>query len=160
MKNDNDDIPTVDEINTQENDSYDDMTLAEQEFFSYCEANEFDYDEAGMEEDSRRDFVRIKKRFTKAIVEKRLVVDGCKIIYTVSNRSPKETAGTKFTIARPNGRALLAMDGLKDTQQQTKLMHYIAALCRVAKHDIGKISSLDKKDYQVLQDVAILFLTE
>jgi len=160
MRNNDNDFSSVGETNAQDTAASDGgMTLAEQEFIAYCEANEFDYDEAGMDEDNRRDFVRIKKRFMKAIAEKRLVIDGCKIIYTVSDRS-KETAGTKFTISRPNGRALLAMDGHKDTQQQTKLMNYMAALCGIPKHDIGKISSLDKKDYQLIQDVAILFLTE
>jgi len=161
MQNNNDNFSDVDEMDAPDSTANDGgTTLAEQEFTAYCEANEFDCDEAVMDEDSRRDFLRIKKRFTKAIAEKRLVVDGCKIIYTVSDRSPKEIAGTKFTIERPNGRALLAMDGHKDTQQQTKLMNYMAALCRIPKHDIGKISSLDKKDYQLIQDVAILFLTE
>ena len=151
-----------DDIETENAEAEDsgDITFEEQEFRNYCEANEFDYDELGMDEDSRKDFVKIKKRFMKAVTEKRIIVDGEKIIYTVSDRSPKEMAGTKLTISRPNGRTLLAMDGHKDTQQQTKLMSYMAALCRIPRNEISKISSLDKKDHQVIQDIAILFLTE
>jgi len=151
-----------DELNDIENTTADDSGLSfeELEFRRYCEANEFDYDELGMDDDSRKDFVKIKKRFMKAVVEKRLVVDGEKLVYTISDRSPKEMTGTKVTISRPNGRTLLAMDGHKDTQQQTKLMSYMAALCRIPRNEIHKISSLDKKDHQIIQDVAILFLTE
>ncbi|MCL2093820.1 MAG: hypothetical protein FWH12_06460 [Treponema sp.] len=152
-----DDIENLDEETSADDSGF---SFEEQEFRSYCEANEFDYDELGMDEDSRRDFVKIKKRFMKAVKEKRIVVDGEKIIYTVSDRSPKDMAGTKLTISRPNGRTLLAMDGHKDTQQQTKLMSYMAALCRIPRNEISKISSLDKKDHQIIQDVAILFLTE
>ena len=136
------------------------LSFEEGEFRRYCEANEFDYDELGMDEGDRKDFVKIKKRFMKAIKEKRLTVDGEKVLYTVSDRSPKEMAGTKLTISRPNGRTLLAMDGHKDTQQQTKLLSYMAALCRIPRNEISKISSLDKKDHQIIQDIAMLFLTE
>jgi hypothetical protein len=137
-----------------------DLTFEEQEFLNYCEANEFDHDENAMEPEDRKDFVKIKRRFMKAVAEKRIVVDGDKLIYTVSERSPKDMAGTKLTISRPNGRTLLAMDGYKDTQQQNKLAAYIAALCRIDRRDIHKITSLDKKDNQLLQDIAVLFLTE
>jgi hypothetical protein len=137
-----------------------DLTFEEQEFLNYCEANEFDHDENAMDDDDRKDFVKIKKRFMKAVAEKRIVVDGDKLIYTVSERSPKDMVGTKLTISRPNGRTLLAMDGYRDTQQQNKLAAYIAALCRIDRRDIHKITSLDKKDNQLIQDIAVLFLTE
>jgi len=135
------------------------ISLEEQEFIAYCEANEFDYDEEGMDADTRRDFVKIKKRFTRAIKEKRLLVNGCKIEYTVSQRS-EGMAEEKITIGRPKGNALLAMDGYKDGQQQSKLLAYMASLCKIPRNEIHKISSLDKKDYQIIQDVAVLFLTE
>jgi hypothetical protein len=150
----------LDVLNETETDSASGISFGEGEFIRYCEANEFDHDEAGMDEDTRKDFIKIKKRFMKAVAEKRIVVEGDKLIYTVSDRSPKEMAGQKLTVSRPNGRTLLAMDGHKDTQQQTKLLNYMAALCRISRSDIHKISSLDKKDHQIIQDVAILFLTE
>ena len=141
-------------------DSESEITFEEQEFISYCEANEFDCDEDGMDADDRKDFIKIKKRFMKAVKEKRIVVDGEKIIYTVSDKSPKSMAGTQLTISRPNGRTLLAMDGHKDTQQQIKLQNYMAALCRIPRNEIHKITSLDKKDHQIVLDIATLFLTE
>jgi len=133
-------------------------SLAEQEFAAYCEANEIDCDESTMDEDALKDFAKIKKRFIRAITEKRLVVNGCKIEYTVSDKSAG-MAGKKITIGRPTGRAMLAMNGFKDTQQSSKLLAYMAALCNISKTEIHMISGLDIKDHQIIQDVAILFLT-
>jgi len=135
-----------------------DISLAEQEFIAYCEANELDCNEEGMDDESRKDFAKIKKRFVRAITEKRLVVNGCKIEYTVSDKSVG-MAGQKITIGRPTGRTMLAMNGYKDSQQPSKLLAYMAALCNMSKTEIHKISGLDIKDHQIIQDVAILFLT-
>jgi len=135
-----------------------DISLAEQEFIAYCEANELDCNEEGMDEDTLRDFLKIKKRFVRAITEKRLVVNGRKIEYTISDMSAG-MVGQKITIGRPSGRSMLAMDGLKDNQQSSKLLAYMASLCNMSKTEHHKISGLDKKDHQIIQDVAILFLT-
>ena len=134
------------------------ISFEEQEFINYCEANEFDYNEEGMDNDSRKDFVKIKKRFIKAVSEKRLVVDGDKIEYIVSSKS-EGMAGQKIIIHRPNGRTLLAMDNYKEGHH-SRLMGYMAALCKIPRNEIHKISSLDKKDHQIIQDIAVLFLTE
>jgi hypothetical protein len=40
------------------------------------------------------------------------------------------------------------------------LQAFIAAITGTQKRDIQNIANLDKKDYQILQDVAILFLTD
>jgi hypothetical protein len=132
-------------------------TFEEQEFYNWCDANDIDHAIDGMDEDDRKSFEKIKRHFTAAIKEKRLVVEGDHFTYTVSERSPN--AGDKFTVKRPNGRAMLAMDGFKENQQNQKLIAFIAAISGVEKRDIVKISGLDNKDYKVLQDVAILFLT-
>ncbi|GHV90448.1 hypothetical protein AGMMS50268_09510 [Spirochaetia bacterium] len=160
----------LDEQEGQENefvDGEDDsgISFAEQEFINYCEANGLDYEEAAMDEDEAKDFRKIKRHFTRAVDEKRITVDGTALIYTVSNRSPKTAAGktlagSQFTIRRPNGRAMLAMDGYKDTQQMNKLEAYMAAICGIEKRDIGMIAALDKTDHQLIQDIAILFLTD
>jgi len=125
---------------------------------AYCEANELDCNEEGMDEDTLRDFLKIKKKFVKAITEKRLLVNGFKIEYTVSDKSAG-MAGQKINIGRPTMRTMLAMDGFKDNQQSSKLLAYMTALCNMPKTEIHKISGLDKKDYQIIQDVAMLFLT-
>ena len=153
--NENDDAVELTDIDDTGNSG---KTLAEQEFTAYCEANEIDCDELAMDEDTLKDFAKIKKRFVKAITEKRLVVNGCKIEYTVSDRSVA-MAGQKITIGRPSGRSMLAMDGYRDSQQSSKLLAYMAALCNMSKTEYHKISGLDKKDHQIIQDVAILFLT-
>jgi hypothetical protein len=129
----------------------------EQEFNNWCDANDIDRSVDGMDEDDRKSFEKVKWHFTAAIKEKRLVVDGNKIVYTVSDRSPN--AGTRLTITYPNGRAMLAMDGYKDNQQHQKLQAFIAAISEVRKSDIQTIAALGKKDYQLLQEIAILFLT-
>jgi hypothetical protein len=136
------------------------ISFAEQEFINWCEANGIDHEEAAMDEDEAKDFKKIKRHFTQAVDEKRLTVDGNNIIYTVSSRSTSKTvAGKQFTIRRPNGRAMLAMDGYKDTQQMNKLEAFMAAICGIEKRDIGQISALDHQDHQFIQDVAVLFLT-
>ena len=155
MRDENDDFEVQGEAGAN---GEGDISLAEQEFIAYCEANELDCNEEGMDEDSRKDFAKIKGRFMKAIAEKRLVVNGYKIEYTVSDKSVG-MAGQKITIGRPTGRTLLAMDGYKDNQQSSKLLAYMASLCNISKIEIHKISSLDKKDHQILVDVATLFLT-
>jgi len=153
LENQDDDFDNEEEAEEEES------SFAEQEFNNYCEANELDHDEAAMEEDERKDFLRIKRRFMKAVDDKRIVVDGEKLIYTISDRSPQDTRGTKITLRRPNGRAMLSMDGYKDTQQMNKLQAFMAAIAGIQKRDISKIASLDKKDLDIIQDIAILFLT-
>jgi hypothetical protein len=132
-------------------------TFEEQEFYNWCDANDIDRAADGMDEDDRKSFEKVKRHFAAAITEQRLVIDGDHFVYTVSERSPN--AGDKFTVRRPNGRAMLAMDGFKENQQNQKLIAFIAAISGVEKRDIVKISALDNKDYKVLQDAAILFLT-
>ena len=133
--------------------------FAMQEFARYCEANDFDCDKDGMDEDTRKDFEKIEKRFVKAINEKRVVFDGDTMIYTVSEKS-KGMAGEKITVRPPHGRTLLAMDGFGKNQQQNQLLAYITAMCNFSRNESNKISSLDRKDYQLLMSVATLFLVE
>jgi DNA-nicking Smr family endonuclease len=132
-------------------------TFEEQEFYNWCDANDIDRGIDGMDDDDRKNFLKIKRHFTTAIKEQRLVVDGDHFTYTVSDRSPN--AGQKLAVKRPNGRAMLAMDGYKENQQQQKLIAFIAAISGVEKRNIAEISALDDKDYKVLQDVSMLFLT-
>jgi hypothetical protein len=129
-------------------------TFEEQEFINYCEANEIDHDECGMDEDDRKAFQKIKARFMKAVNEKRLVIDDTKIIYTVSRFS--ETAGEKLTISRPKGRDFIAMDGFKDTQQMQKFNAFIASIAGKEKSYVARLDVLDR---QILQDIGTLFLT-
>lgn len=147
MKDEKDDIKTAA-----------DNSFEKQEFYNWCEANEIDHAVESMNDDDRKGFEKIERHFTAAVKEKRLAVDGDNFVYTVSEKSPN--AGEKFTVRRPNGRAMLAMDGFKETAGNQKLQNFIAAICGVEKRDIAKIAGLDRKDYRLLEDVAILFLTD
>jgi hypothetical protein len=137
-----------------ESDDDDDITLAEQEFINWCEANGLDHTEEDMEEEDRKEFKKIKKRFMKAIDEKRLVVDGTKLEYTISHFS-KKNAGQKLTISRPIGRDFIAMDGFRDTQQMQKFQAFIASIAETEK---SLVANLDIKDRQFLSDIGTLFL--
>jgi hypothetical protein len=142
--------------NTEKADS--EITFEEQEFYNWCDANDIDRAVDGMDEEDLKSFEKFKHRFAAAVREKRLVVDGDKLVYTVSERSP--TKGRELIISPPNGRAMLAMDGYKETQQQQKLQAFMAAISGVEKRNIADIATLNKKDYLFLQDVATHFLTE
>lgn len=144
--------------NNAESKASDDITFEEQEFNNWCDANEIDRGIEGMNDDDSANFKRIKKHFTAAVKEKRLVVDGENINYTVSEKSPNK--GEAFIIRPPNGRAMLAMDGFKETAQQQRLQNFMAAICGVEKRDISKIAGLNKKDYAVIRDIATLFLAD
>jgi hypothetical protein len=130
------------------------INFAEQEFINYCDANEIDHDEGVMDDDDRKAFGKIKGRFMKAVNEKRLVVDGTKLIYTVSHFS--DAAGEKLTISRPRGRDFIAMDGFKDTQQMQKFNAFISS---IAGKEKSYVSRLDVLDRQLLQDIGTLFIT-
>ena len=144
---------TVDQFNENENPG-NVITFEEQEFYNWCDANEIDHDESVMDDDDSKAFQKIKARFRKAVNQKRLIVDGTKIIYTVSRFS--KTAGDKLTISRPIGKDFIAMDGFRDTQQMQKFNAFIAS---IAGKEKSYVSQLDIFDRQFLQDIGTLFLT-
>jgi hypothetical protein len=140
----------AEELETQ-NDK--EISFAEQEFINWCDANEIDHTEEDMEEEDRKDFQKIKKRFMRAVNAQRLVVDGTKLVYTISKFS--ETSGQKLTISRPTGRDFIAMDGFKETQQMMKFHAFIASIAKTEKSFVAR---LDMVDRQFLQDIGTLFL--
>jgi hypothetical protein len=107
-----------------------------------------------MDDDDRKDFLKIKKRFVKAVDDGRIVVDGTSLGYTVSRHSAKD-AGQKITIRRPVGKDFLAMDGFKDTQQMNKFQAFVSSFCGQEKSFVAR---LDIADRQFLQDVGTLLL--
>jgi hypothetical protein len=130
--------------------------LAEQEFMSYCEANDIDCDESAMNEEDATAFKPIKESFIKACRAGRVVVDGKNIEYTISSFSPEGYAGNKLTIGRPNGNAMLAMDGYKDTQSMHKLQAYASA---ITGKETKYFSNLDNCDWMFVRNIATLFLS-
>jgi hypothetical protein len=131
------------------------LEFAGREFFSWCDANAIDHAEEDMDEDDRKDFERIKKRFCREIRAKRLVVDGSTLSYEISKFSVS-AAGEKITVRRPTGKELMAMDGYKETQQMQKIQAFIAGICGKEKSFVAR---LDMHDYRFLQSIAVLFLS-
>jgi hypothetical protein len=129
-------------------------SLGEQEFFNWCDANEIDRIAENMEDEVRKDFEKIKRRFEKAVDEKRLVVEDTNITYTIS-RFSKTHAGQTLTIKRPTGKDFIAMDGFKETQQMQKFNAFLASIAGTEKSFIAR---LDTKDRQFIQDIGTLFL--
>jgi len=141
------------ECTTEGNVNENASSFAEQEFINWCEVNEIDHNENDMDEESLKDFQKIKKRFAKTINDKRLVVDGMTLIYTVSKFS--KAAGTQLTISRPDGSSIIAMDGNKGAGQLQRFQSYLASIAKTEKSFIAR---LDVSDYQVLADIGTLFL--
>jgi hypothetical protein len=130
--------------------------LAEQEFSNYCAANRFDADESAMSDEDKADFLPIKNRFVEATMAGRVTVDGKKVVYTISDESPAGFSGDKVTVIRPNGAAMMAMDGYKDTQNIRKLQAFMSAI--VGK-EIQYFAKLDIEDWMFFQGIATLFLS-
>jgi hypothetical protein len=153
----NDSVPEMESANKKtEKKTYKiDKETAEAEFASFCEANDIDCDVDGMTDDDQEDFKPIKRRFINACREGRVVVDGRKIIYTVSEYSAKEFQGT-VEIKRPDGHAFIAMDGYKETQSVHKLQGFVASM---AGKEVKYFSKLDVSDWLFFRDMATLFLS-
>lgn len=131
-----------------------DKATAETEFERYCEANDIDCDIASMSEEDRKDFEPIKKRFIKACMEGRVVVDDRNITYTNSALS-LPAFQEAVIISPPSGSAFMAMDGYKDSQAVHKLQSFISAM---TGKDIKYFAKLDRKDWLFYRDIATLFL--
>lgn len=129
---------------------------AEAEFISYCEANDIDHDELAMDEDDKKNFLPIKKRFIKACRQGRvMVVNGMKLEYTISKISPFDAEG-KVTINRPTGQAFIGMDGFKEQQSIHKLQGFISAM---TGKEVAYFSKIDIEDWLFFRNIATLFLS-
>jgi hypothetical protein len=132
-----------------------DRKIAEAEFFSFCEANDIDYDVDSMTDDDRESFEPIKRRFIKACRQGRVIVEDRKIIYTLSNFTVKEFQDP-VEIERPNGHAFIAMDGYKETQSIHKLNGFISSM---TGKETKYFSKIDGNDWLFFRDMATLFLS-
>jgi hypothetical protein len=129
--------------------------LAEKEFLDWCELNDLETDTAEMDDKEKVLFEGARKSAIKMIQKGRLIVDGEKLEYTVSNFSPAGFAGEKLTISRPNGSIYLALDGKNSGE-----MHRInAAMSALVGKDTGWLAKLDAKaDWTFLNRITQLFL--
>jgi hypothetical protein len=131
-----------------------DRETAEAEFERYCDANEIDCDMDGMNDDEKKDFEPIKKRFIKACMQGRAKVDGMDLEYTVSKFSKPPFCGQKITVKRSGGQSYMGMDGYKDTHSIHKIHGFLSAMTRQETSFFAKI---DGQDWKFFRDIATLF---
>jgi hypothetical protein len=130
--------------------------LAEREFENYCEANDIDFDETGMNEDEKESFHAIKRRFLKFCRAGRIEVDGLKLKYTISDFSPKGFAKKVVIFSRPSGKSFIAMDSFKDRENVHKLQAFASA---ATGEDVSFFSTIDNSDWLFFRDLVTLFLS-
>jgi hypothetical protein len=106
-----------------------------------------------MTDDEKADFEPIKKRFLKACMQGRLVVDGLSLKYTPSEFTKPEFRGT-VEIKRPEGHAFMAMDGYKETQSAHKMQGFLSSM---TGQEVKYFSKIDSRDWLFFRDIAVLF---
>jgi hypothetical protein len=132
-----------------------DKETAEGEFAAFCEANDIEYEMDGMTDEERQDFEPIKKRFIKACMQGRLIVDSRSLKYTNSEFTEKAFQ-EEVTITRPSGHAFMAMDGYKETQSVHKLQGFVSSM---TGKEVKYFSKIDSSDWLFYRDMATLFLS-
>jgi hypothetical protein len=133
-----------------------DLDTAEAEFMYYCESNDFETDEAAMNDDEQESFADIKRRFIKCCREGRVEVDGMNLKYTVSKLSPEGFSGDVVIIKRPGGNAFVGMDNFKDRESVHKLHGFMSA---ITGKEVKYFSKIDIADWKFFQAVSSLFLS-
>ena len=134
-----------------------DRKTAEAEFERYCNANDLDCDMDNMNDDEKKDFEPMRKRFVKACMQGRVKVDGTDLIYTISDFTQPPFRGREVTIKRCDGKSYMGMDNYKDMQSVRRLH---AILAEMTGQEIGFFAKLDSKDWKFFKDIATLFLVE
>lgn len=130
--------------------------VCEKEFNEWCEANGIDNDVSNMNDEDQKGFKNLKDPMIKAAKSGRLVFDGAKLEYTISNLSPEGFAGTVLKIGVPSGKIFTAMDGLKETQLFKKQVSVMSVL---TGKDIGFFDKIHPVDWKVLQAVVAFFIS-
>jgi hypothetical protein len=133
-----------------------DRETAESEFNLFCENNGIEHDETAMNDEEKESFADIKKRFIKACMEGRAVVNGQSIEYTVSQFSPENFKGNTITIKRPGGNAFAAMDSFREKESVHKLLGFMSAM---TGQEVKYFSKLDILDWKFFSSVSSLFLS-
>jgi len=134
-----------------------DKQTSEREFERYCEANDIDFDTAAMDEDEKKDFEKIKKRFVKVSMQGRVHVDGTDLKYIVSKFSPSGFSGREITIKRSGGQSYMGMDNYKDTQTVHKMNGFLSAM---TGQEVSFFAKIDGSDWAFFRDIATLFLVD
>lgn len=132
--------------------------VAEKEFYNYCDANCIDYDESAMDEDDAKNFSKAKKKFIAACMEGRVIVDGRKLTYIVSELSENQK-GDKIEIMPLKGKGMIAVSGSMG-KNSNPIMQLYALLSSVTGKDVSYFGELSYKDLKFFDGIAMLFLAE
>jgi hypothetical protein len=129
------------------------VDVAEQEFENYCNANDIDTNVSGMDDDDKKAFEKIKRRFVKACRAGRVVADGTSLTYTLSKFS-NENAGAVIKVDRPLVKGFIA------GKQEDSVLRVNSLLSSMTGKEISFFAKIDVSDWMFLSDLATLFLSE
>lgn len=133
-----------------------DYDTAAKDFENWCDANDIDYDVAGMNAEDKEDFEPLKERIIKEIRKGSAIIDGENIEYTLSNKYEGKMSGMKVKIQHPTGAVFTGMDGYKDTQKMHQLHGSMSAMTGL---DVGVFAKMRIRDWKFFQAVLQLFLS-
>ncbi len=128
---------------------------AEIEFENWKEACDIDIEGSELTDEQLNLVNSAKRRFVKAMIAGRLTVDGEKILYTISDKSPEGFANKEIVIKNPGAKLRFAMDGFKDNQQAEK---EIAGMSALTGQDVGFFRKLSLPDFNLIEAVMLLFM--
>lgn len=128
---------------------------AEAEFDVWRDACDLDFDEGYLPDDQKALVASTRRRFVKAMTGGRLTVQGEKLLYTISDKSPEGFRGREIEIKNPGARLRLAMDGFKENQQAEK---EIAGMSAITGQDVGFFRKIYTTDFNLVEGIMALFM--
>jgi hypothetical protein len=125
---------------------------AEHEFNRFCETWDLDVDPAGMDEDDKKSLTIAKRRFVRAVMDGRMVVDesGCPTYTPRYSSNP-----TSFTFSEPSGAAILEADKFKKNADVAKTFGVMSG---ITGRPVKSFSALKKRDLDVVMAIFNLFM--
>ena len=128
-----------------------DNETAELEFERFCEAMDLDTDPSVMDEEDRKSFEQVKRRFVRAVVSGKLEVSekGEPVL------KPETGNVDEIIFYEPDGAAYMELDRAKKGQN-VRGMHYI--MSAITKQPEKEFARLKNRDYKICQAVVNLFL--
>lgn len=126
-----------------------DAETAEQEFQRFADAMDLDLDPAGMDEEDRTSFEKMKRRITRAVQEGSLVFnDDGEAVYTPQKAKSKHKE--PITFHERTGASLMAMDGQKKNRDVAKTYAVMASMCEVHPSVFAGMVGIDAKVCEAL----------
>jgi hypothetical protein len=132
-----------------------DREQAEEMLARWMEEVGIEDDDDALTEEQQRLIARLKRRVTSAIEKGRLVVDGGRLVYTVSDKSPQGFAGKEVVIDQFSMKVKSAVAGCSSANEMEKEIAGISALTGL---DVGFFRKLSLLDFNFFEAVLSLFL--